>query len=63
MPGRPAKLEEMTQMNIRVPVRMRDRARILATRDNCEISQVFVEGLRLYEREYGAAPDLTKEKN
>jgi hypothetical protein len=57
-PGRPAKPEKMVQLNLRVPQLVKDRLRLLAARDRRDMSQIAVEAIELYEREFGAAPKL-----
>jgi hypothetical protein len=57
-PGRKRKAEKMTQLNLRVPEEVKYRLRILATRDRCEMSDIVIEAIKLYEARYGAAPVL-----
>jgi hypothetical protein len=57
-PGRKRKAEKMTQLNLRVPEELKYRLRILATRDRCEMSDIVIEAITLYETRYGAAPSL-----
>ena len=57
-PGRKRKAEKMTQLNLRVPEELKHRLRILATRDRCEMSDIVIEAIKLYEDRYGAAPVL-----
>jgi hypothetical protein len=57
-PGRKRKAEKMTQLNLRVPEELKYRLRILATRDRCEMSDIVIEAITLYEARYGAAPVL-----
>ena len=37
---------------------IKHRLRILATRDRCEMSDIVIEAIKLYEDRYGAAPVL-----
>ena len=57
-PGRKRKAEKMAQLNLRVPEDVKHRVRILATRDRCEMSDIVIEAITLYEARYGAAPVL-----
>ena len=57
-PGRKRKAEKMTQLNLRGPEEVKYRLRILATRDRCEMSDIVIEAIALYEARYGAAPVL-----
>jgi hypothetical protein len=57
-PGRKRKAEKMAQLNLRVPEDVKDRVRILATRDRREMSDIVIEAIALYEARYGAAPKL-----
>ena len=57
-PGRKRKAEKMAQLNLRVPEEFKHRLRILATRDRCEMSDIVIEAIKLYEDRYGAAPVL-----
>ncbi len=57
-PGRPRKPEPSAQLNLRVPVAVKRRVRVLATRDNISLSEVIVRAVALYEERHGSAPDL-----
>lgn len=57
-PGRPRKAERMVQLNLRVPEVVKDRVRLLATRDRTDMSQIVIEAIELYEERYGAVPIL-----
>ena len=57
-PGRKRKAEKMAQLNLCVPEEVKYRLRILATRDRCEMSDIVIEAIKLYEARYGAAPVL-----
>ena len=56
--GRKRKAEKMAQLNLRVPEELKHRLRILATRDQREMSDIVIEAIKLYEDRYGAAPVL-----
>jgi len=57
-PGRPPKAEPSAQLNLRVPVRVKRRVRVLATRDNISLSEVIIRAVALYEERHGSAPEL-----
>lgn len=57
-PGRPRKSEPTAQLNLRVPVTVKRKVRVLATRDNISLSEVIVRAVALYEERHGSAPDL-----
>ena len=57
-PGRKRKAEKMAQLNLRAPEELKYRLRILATRDQREMSDIVIEAIALYEDRYGAAPVL-----
>ena len=57
-PGRPPKPEPSVQLNLRVPVAVKRRVRVLAARDNISLSEVIVRAIALYEERHGSAPTL-----
>lgn len=57
-PGRPPNPEPTAQLNLRVPVAVKRRVRVLATRDNISLSEVIVRAVALYEERHGFAPEL-----
>lgn len=50
--------EPSTQMNVRMPLRMKRCVKLLAARDNLSISEVMLRAIALYQERYGAAPDV-----
>ena len=56
--GRRAKTEPMTQLNLRVPVSVKRKVRVLAARDSVSLSEVILRAVALYEERHGSAPDL-----
>ena len=57
-PGRPRNSEPSAQLNLRVPMSVKRRVRVLATRDNISLSEVVVRAIALYEERHGSAPNL-----
>jgi len=50
--------EPMVQVNVRLPVSVKKKVRLLAARDGVSISDLILEAIELYEERHGAAPDV-----
>ena len=50
--------EPMVQVNVRLPVSVKKKVRLLAARDGISITDLFLEALELYEERHGTAPDV-----
>lgn len=50
--------EPMTQLNVRMPVKIKRRVRLLAARDNITISEVILRAIDYYEQAHGRAPEV-----
>lgn len=53
-----AKSDRTEQLNIRVPLSVKKRVRVLATRDDVSLSEVIIRAVAAYEEKYGAAPEI-----
>jgi len=52
------KSDRTEQLNLRVPLSLKRRVRLLAARDNISLSEVVIRAIDLYEERHGRAPDL-----
>ena len=52
------KSDRTEQLNLRVPLSLKKRVRLLATRDDISLSEVIIRAVALYEEKHGAAPEL-----
>ncbi|MFN0218241.1 MAG: hypothetical protein ACKVP4_05425 [Hyphomicrobium sp.] len=56
--GAKEKSDRTEQLNLRVPLSLKKRVRLLATRDDISLSEVIIRAVALYEEKHGAAPEL-----
>ena len=52
------KSDRTEQLNLRVPVSVKKRVRLLAARDNLSLSDLVLRALELYEEHHGRAPEV-----
>ena len=57
-PNSREKSDRTEQLNLRVPLTLKKRVRLLATRDDISLSEVIIRAVELYEEKHGAAPEL-----
>ncbi len=53
-----AKTEPSTQLNLRVPVSVKRRVKVLAARDSITAAEVVARALELYEEKHGPVPEF-----